>query len=83
MAVQRLAAWEEVDDFLTSTPTPEQIIAFKLSEASQVRLADLLAKNRANTLTLSENEELDQMLAIDTFMGHLKAKASTKRHAHE
>jgi hypothetical protein len=78
MAVQRLAAWEEVDDFLTSTPTPEQIIAFRLSKSSQARLIELLAKNRANALTLSETEELDQILAIDTFMGRLKAKAFKK-----
>ncbi len=78
MAVQRLAAWEEVDEFLTSTPTPQQIIAFRLSDASQQRLSMLLEKNRRGEISLAETEELDQMLAIDTFMGHLKARAFKK-----
>lgn len=35
MAIERLAVWDEVDEFLTSTPTPEQILAFRPSEKTR------------------------------------------------
>lgn len=78
MAVQRLRVWDEVDDFLTSTPSPQEIIDFHLSESVQERLAHLLDGNRQNTLNPDEVYELEQMLAVDTFMSRLKVKAIKK-----
>ncbi len=78
MAIQRLAIWDEVDDFLTSTPTPEQIIAFRLSEPTQKRLSLLLESNRAGSISSNESAELDELLAIDTLMARLKIRAMKK-----
>ncbi|MBL8164230.1 MAG: hypothetical protein JNJ61_19745 [Anaerolineae bacterium] len=78
MAIQRLAIWDEVDDFLTSTPTPEQIIAFRLSEPTQERLSLLLEANRAGSISSNESAELDELLAIDTLMARLKIRAMKK-----
>lgn len=78
MAIQRLSIWDEVDEFLTSTPTPEQILAFRPSEETQKRLQSLLDANRANQLTPGERAELDEHMALENFMRRLKVKALAK-----
>lgn len=78
MAVQRLSVWDEVDEFLISTPTPEQILAFRPSESTQQRLSALLAANRNGEITPSEQAELNDHMALETFMRRLKVKALAK-----
>jgi len=78
MAIERLAVWDEVDEFLTSTPTPEQILAFRPSDKTQQRLQTLLEANREGRLTLSEHAELDEHMALENFMRRLKVKALAK-----
>lgn len=78
MGVARVSVWDEVDEFLTSTPTPEQILAFRPSEVAQARLQYLLEANREGHLTADEQAELDQHLALDMFMSRLKVKALSK-----
>jgi hypothetical protein len=70
--------WDEIYDFLSSTPTPEDIIAYRPSEAMQVRVRYLLDKNRQGTLTAEENAEIDEIARIDHFMTMLKAHAREK-----
>lgn len=78
MGVARVSVWDEVDEFLTSTPTPEQILVFRPSEAAQARLQYLLEANREGRLTAEEQAELDQHLALDMFMSRLKVKVLAK-----
>lgn len=78
MAVVRPTAYDEVFEFLTSTPSPEQIIAFRPSEATQERLGYLLDQNRNDKLTTDERTELDEFMKIEHFMRMLKAKAHLK-----
>lgn len=66
---------EEVLNFLLSSPTPEHIIAFHASEASQARLRYLLDANREGTLSLEERAELDEASQMNHFVMLLKAKA--------
>ncbi|MBI5667266.1 MAG: hypothetical protein HZC41_04595 [Chloroflexi bacterium] len=75
MAVQRVSVQDEIYDFLTSQPTPQQIIAFRPSEESQERMSYLLEANRNGTLTEAETAELDEYMNIEHFMRMLKAKA--------
>ena len=42
---------QEMTDFLATSPTLEQMIDFKISDAAQERLEDLLDKNREGELT--------------------------------
>jgi hypothetical protein len=70
--------FDEILDFLASTPTPEQIISFQPSEALQQQLSDLLAKNRAQQLTVEEQSKLDEFLRMNRFMSRLKLKARQK-----
>jgi hypothetical protein len=75
MAVKTFDVWKEVNDFLTSTPTPEQILAFRPSQAAQDRLRDLLRANQERSLTPDEQTELEETQAVENFMRRLKVEA--------
>ena len=66
---------DEVMAFLLSSPTPQQIIAFRASDSAQERLRYLLDANRNDTLTSDESAELDEASHINQFMMTLKAEA--------
>ena len=69
---------DDVLNFLLTSPSPQQIIAFHASDAAQERLRYLLEANRSGTLTDTETAELDQAEQIDHFVTMLKAKAHLK-----
>jgi hypothetical protein len=70
--------FDEILEFLASTPSPEQIIAYTPPEALQQRLSALLEKNRSGQLSESEQIELDEFLRMNRFMSRLKIKARQK-----
>ena len=70
--------FDTVLDFLASTPTPDQIIAYQPPEPLQERLSELLAQNRSDTLGITEQTELEELLRMNRFMGKLKLKAQQK-----
>ena len=78
MTIRPVSAQDEVYEFLTSQPTPEQIIAFRPSEESEERLRYLLDANRTDRLTKEEQTELDEYLKLEHFMRMLKIKAREK-----
>ncbi len=78
MLKQRLAAWDDLDEFLTSSPTLQQILDYRPSEAAQARVRELLQLNREGNLSPTENAELDDYLVLENFMRHLKIKALAK-----
>lgn len=78
MAVRVFDIWNEVDEFLTSTPTPKQILAFRPSEAAQERLRFLLDADHTRPLTDDEEAELNEILAVENFMRRLKVRALAK-----
>lgn len=47
MAIAQSPIYAEVYQFLVSSPTPDQIIAFRASEATQARVRELLDANRS------------------------------------
>ncbi len=67
--------YREIIDFLATDPSPEQIIAFKISPAAQERLEELLDKNREEGLTADETAELDAYLQARDLIVFLKANA--------
>jgi uncharacterized protein YnzC (UPF0291/DUF896 family) len=62
---------------MTSGPTADQLIAFKISEAAQERLEELLHKNREEELTAEEKAELNTYLRLSQYVTKLKIRAST------
>jgi len=69
------AVYQEVLDFLIQRPTPEEIVAFKVSPQAQTRLSELLKKNRSTTLDSIELAELDVYEQLEHLMILLKARA--------
>lgn len=67
--------YQEVLEFLIQSPTPQQIVGFKVSQAAQTRLQFLLAKNREATLNPMEIAELDVYQQLEHLMILLKARA--------
>ena len=67
--------YQEVLDFLIKRPTPEDIIAFKVSHQAQSRLEELLSRNRSSTLNSMELAELDVYEQLEHMMILLKARA--------
>jgi hypothetical protein len=68
-------AYIEVLDFLMTSPSPREILDFKISPATQTRLGELLVKNREEGLTGLEQAELDAFEQIEHVMVLLKARA--------
>ena len=70
--------FDDILDFLSSSPTPEQIVAFEPPAHLQERLSDLLARNRESQLAPQEQAELDEFLDMNRFMSRLKLRARKK-----
>jgi hypothetical protein len=75
MAVVQSPAYQEVYQFLVSSPTPEQIIAFRPSGVIQERVRQLLTANQADGLATQEQAELDEFERVNHFMSMLKIYA--------
>jgi hypothetical protein len=70
--------FNQILDFLSSTPTPEAILAFRPSSQLQARASELLEKNRAGNLSDEDRTELDEFQRLNHFMSMLKIRASEK-----
>ena len=82
MAVERFKAYDEVYDFLTSSPIPQQIITFRPSAETQERIRFLLDANNTRNLTADEAIELDEFGKVEHLMRMLKVYAHEKRNSH-
>ena len=75
MAVEHAPAYDEIFDFLTSAPSPEEIIAFRPSEVMQERMHYLLDANRSGVIAPDERLELDEFIRIEHIMRGIKLRA--------
>ena len=69
---------DDILDFLASTPTPQQIIAFEPPAALTDRFQVLLDLNRRDELSVEQRRELDEILRLNRFMSRLKLRARLK-----
>jgi hypothetical protein len=69
------AVYQEVLDFLIKRPVSSEIVAFKVSAPAQIRLQELLEKNRSAILTPMELAELNVYEQLENMMILLKARA--------
>ena len=65
---------EEIIEFLISNPTLEQMAEYKVPEALDNRLHELLDKNSEGIVTPDERAELDEYKRMGHFMNMLKLK---------
>lgn len=62
----------EVVAFLAEGPTPEQVLAFHISDEAQARLQRLLALNQAGLLSVEEERELAELEKLEAMFVALK-----------
>ncbi len=70
--------YDEVADFLASAPSAEQMADFRLSNASESLISELLEANRTRGLTPSEQEALVDYERIERLMQAIKVRAFAK-----
>ncbi len=71
-------AYEEVIDFLAGGTTPGNLIAFRPSEASRERVAELLRRKKNEGLSTDEASELEHYLQLEHLMRLAKARAQLR-----
>ena len=62
-------------EFLVSQPSADALARFGPTAEMQERVDELLEKNRAETISPAESEELDEFVRIDQLITLLKARA--------
>lgn len=72
---------DAVADFLSSTPSVEQLIAWRLPANWQERAADLLSKVKDDTASAEELAEVDEFRQINHLMILVKARAQLRQRA--
>lgn len=70
--------YDEVFEFLLASPSPQEIIEFRPSPATQERVSALLDANRQGSITEDEQHELDEFAQLEHFVRMLKIKAREK-----
>ncbi|HEX8241989.1 MAG TPA: hypothetical protein VF541_00790 [Longimicrobium sp.] len=68
-------AYDEIVDFIATNTAPAKLIAFRPSEATRRRVADLVQREKAEGLSRDESSELDHFLEIEHLMRLAKARA--------
>jgi hypothetical protein len=77
MATAKLVpSYERFLDRVVETMTPEEILAFRVSEAEQQRAEELLDKNNEGEITAEERVELEQMLEFEELVTLLNVRAA-------
>lgn len=71
-------AYEEILDFITSSPTLRQIVEFTHSEATRERVRFLIAEEESGFLMPSEREELREFQKAVYFIDQLKIRAQRR-----
>lgn len=70
-----LRAYEEVINFIAAGTTPDNVVAFRPSEETKQRVADLLRREKTTGLTPDELSELDRYMQLEHLMRLAKARA--------
>lgn len=68
-------AYEEIVNFIAAGTTPQNVIAFRPSEAVEARVEDLLEREKDGELSATEKSELDHFMQIEHLMRLAKARA--------
>ncbi len=76
MAAPHLSrAYDHLLDYLIEKASPQEILAFSLSEADKQRAIELLDKQDDDRLSADEAAELEQMREVELLIMALRAKA--------
>lgn len=79
MATQvKVPIYQGLVEYLANLATPQQILAYKISDEMQARLEELFEKNNEGDITPEERRELDKFIEFDQYFTMLKAKAAAR-----
>lgn len=78
MEIAELTAYDEFVEFITSSPTLEQITQFRLSDSAERRIRELLTANQQRRLTDGEEQELDEYVRLEHMVRKAKIRAYEK-----
>lgn len=75
--------YEELIDFIAAGVSPEQIVAFRASETTRERVANLIYQEKTAGLSKEERSELDHYMQLEHIMRLAKARAQQHIVDHE
>ncbi len=70
-----MRAYEEVVDFIAAGPSSSKVVAFRPSEATRQRVAELVRREKIEDLSPEETSELEHYLQLEHLMRLAKARA--------
>ena len=74
-----LPIYDELLDVLVGNADTDQLVAFRLPSDKQIRLDELLQRNREDRLTDAERDELQEFERLEHLGRMLKARARQKQ----
>jgi len=75
-----LKAYDEIVDFIAMA-SPAAVLGFKPSQTTKDRVANLINREKTESLSIDESAELDRYLQLEQIMRLAKARA--RRHVPE
>jgi hypothetical protein len=75
--------YEELIDLIAAGVSPEQIVAFRASETTRERVANLIYQEKTSGLSKEERSELDHYMQLEHIMRLAKARARQHIVGHE
>jgi hypothetical protein len=67
-------ASDDLIAFLSSNPTPQKVLKYKISDESQNRVSELLTKNVDESINSNENKELGEWQKFNNICFYLSAQ---------
>ncbi len=74
-SINTTKVYDEIIEFIAAGTTPQSVVDFKLSDAAQERLEDLVYQHKMGELKPQDKEELDNFLRLEHIMRLVKARA--------
>ena len=71
----KVPIYQKLVEYLANSTTPEQVIAFRIDDATQARGEELLDKNNEGELSPEERLELEELRQFHQVVSKLKAQA--------
>ncbi|WP_353929689.1 hypothetical protein WJM97_15420 [Okeanomitos corallinicola TIOX110] len=68
-------AYEEIIKFIASGVTPQSLVEFQVSETVKERVAELIFREKNETLSTEEKSELDHYMVLEHLLRLAKAHA--------
>ncbi len=79
MKISERDVFAVITDFLSSDPSDEELLSYKLPDDLQERLSQLLYLNRESELTCEQRHELDDYIRADHMISRMKTKTRLRQ----